>query len=139
LNNKHFTQYRFRLENEARSGVFRKATRPSGFLATIRKFHLDGLPQLFNVLKGEMVFVGPRPQHAVFVEALSEVIPYYPQRHCVRPGMTGWAQIQDDPRIPDTLAALEYDFYYIRYMSMSLDILIVFQTLRSMFVDTPEE
>jgi lipopolysaccharide/colanic/teichoic acid biosynthesis glycosyltransferase len=139
LDNTHFIQYRFRLDNESTSGGARKEARRSGFLATIRKYHLDGLPQLFNVLKGEMAFVGPRPAHPVFVEALREVIPYYPQRHCVRPGITGWAQIQSNPCVPDTLASLEYDFYYIRYMSMSLDTLIVFQTLRSIFLETFEE
>jgi lipopolysaccharide/colanic/teichoic acid biosynthesis glycosyltransferase len=138
LDNTHFVQYRFRLENHLKSGASQKGAGTSGFLASIRKFHLDGLPQLFNVLKGEMAFVGPRPERPEFVEALREVIPYYPQRHCVRPGITGWAQIQDNPCVPDTLASLEYDFYYIRYMSMSLDTLIVFQTLRSIFLEAEE-
>jgi lipopolysaccharide/colanic/teichoic acid biosynthesis glycosyltransferase len=132
LDNTLFTQYRFRLPEGP-------AAKRSGALTAIRKFHLDGLPQLLNVARGEMVFVGPHPECPEFVEALSEVVPYYPQRHCVRPGMTGWAEIQDGPSVRDALATLEYDLYYIKYMSMSLDTLILFQTLQSMFRETPEE
>jgi len=125
IDNSQFAEYRFRL--------------PAGAPKAIRKFRLDGLPQLFNVLKGDMALVGPRPERPEFAAALSEAIPYYPQRFCVRPGMTGWAQIQDNPVVPDTLATLEYDLYYIKYMSTSLDTLIIFQTLRSMFTESPAE
>ena len=129
LDGKRFLQYRFRLPDPMK--------RPSrtGALGAVLKFHLDGLPQLVNVLQGEMAFVGPRPERPEYLEPLSEAIPYYPQRNCVRPGMTGWAQIQDGPRVPDTLANVEYDLYYIKYMSMSLDALILFQTIRAMLRD----
>jgi len=135
--NAPFTQYRFRLPRKMHSGTGNGAP-SSGLLAAIQKFHLDGLPLLFNVLKGEMALVGPRPERPEFAEVLSEVIPYYPQRHCVRPGMAGWAQIQGGPCVPETLTMLEYDLYYIKNMSMSLDTLILFQTLRSMFLEAPE-
>lgn len=132
LDNRVFTRYRFRLDTPSDN-----ASR--GAAGTIAKFHLDGLPQLFNVCRGDMAFVGPRPERAEFVNELSELIPYYPQRHCVRPGITGWAQIQDGPPVEETLAKLEYDLYYIKNMSMSLDAVILFQTLRSIFLASPSD
>ena len=136
LDNKPFVNYRFRLPPARRSAS--PGARQIGFLASIRRFHLDGLPQLYNVIKGEMAFVGPSPVRPEFSDALSQAIPYYPQRHCARPGMTGWAQIQDIGPVPDTLSVLEYDLYYIKYMSTSLDTLILFQTLRSMLREESE-
>lgn len=130
MNNTIFRQYRFRLDEPAHEGSSGGDNR---LLALIRRFHMDGLPQLFNVLKGEMALVGPRPERPEFVEALSELIPYYRQRHCVRPGMTGWAQMQAGDDIEETFSNLEYDLYYIKNMARSLDTLVIFQTLRSMF------
>ncbi|MEO8595935.1 MAG: sugar transferase [Candidatus Solibacter sp.] len=102
----------------------------------IRAIRFDELPQLFNVLKGEMSIVGPRPERPEFVKALNEQIPYYRQRHCVRPGITGWAQVnyKYGDTLQDTIIKLEYDLYYIKNMSMSLDTYIIFHTLKAMLL-----
>jgi sugar transferase (PEP-CTERM system associated) len=102
----------------------------------IRRIRFDELPQLFNVLKGEMSIVGPRPERPEFVKALSEQIPYYRQRHCVRPGITGWAQInyKYGDTLEDTIHKLEYDLYYIKNMSLSLDTYIIFHTVKAMLL-----
>jgi lipopolysaccharide/colanic/teichoic acid biosynthesis glycosyltransferase len=95
---------------------------------------LDELPQLFNVLKGEMSMVGPRPERPEFVRTLTEQIPYYSQRHAVRPGVTGWAQINYKyvETLEDTMVKLEYDLYYIKHASWSLDAYIMLRTLKAM-------
>lgn len=102
----------------------------------LRKIRLDELPQLFNVLKGEMSIVGPRPERPEFVEVLAEKIPYYPQRHAVKPGITGWAQInyRYGDTLEDAIVKLEYDLYYIKHLSFSLDTYIVFHTLKTMLL-----
>lgn len=102
----------------------------------IRRIRFDELPQLFNVLKGEMSMVGPRAERPEFVKARAEQIPYYQQRHCVRPGITGWAQIKykyGDTQ-EETTVKLEYDLYYIKNMSLSLDNYIIFHTLQAMLL-----
>ena len=99
--------------------------------SVIRKLRLDELPQLFNVLRGDMSIVGPRPERPEFVEELSAVIPFYAERHMVKPGITGWAQL----RYPygssdkDALHKLQYDLYYIKNRSITLDIMLILQTL----------
>jgi sugar transferase (PEP-CTERM system associated) len=102
----------------------------------IRAIRFDEFPQLFNVLKGEMSIVGPRPERPEFVKALNEQIPYYRQRHCVRPGITGWAQVnyKYGDTLQDTITKLEYDLYYIKNMSMALDTYIIFDTLKAMLL-----
>ena len=102
----------------------------------IRKLRFDELPQLFNVLKGEMSIVGPRPERPEFVKILSSRIPYYRQRHCVRPGITGWAQIsyKYGETLEDTIEKLEYDLFYIKNMSLGLDTYIIFHTLKTMLL-----
>jgi lipopolysaccharide/colanic/teichoic acid biosynthesis glycosyltransferase len=102
----------------------------------IRAIRFDELPQLVNVIKGEMSIVGPRPERPEFVKALSEQIPYYRQRHCVRPGITGWAQInyKYGDTLQDTNTKLEYDLYYIKNMSMALDTYVIFHTLKAMLL-----
>jgi len=102
----------------------------------LRKLRLDELPQLFNVLRGEMSLVGPRPERPEFVKTLSEQIPYYRQRHCVKPGITGWAQINHKygDTLEDTVTKLEYDLFYIKNISPSLDAYIIFHTLKTMLL-----
>ncbi len=98
----------------------------------IRRIRLDEVPQFINVLLGDMSFVGPRPERPNFVEQLTEVIPYYNQRHTVKPGITGWAQIKFryGNTIEDTLEKLQYDLFYIKHMSISLDLFIILQTIK---------
>jgi sugar transferase (PEP-CTERM system associated) len=102
----------------------------------LRKLRLDELPQLFNVLRGEMSIVGPRPERPEFVAILQEKIPYYRLRHCVKPGITGWAQInyKYPDSIEDTIIKLEYDLYYIKNISLSLDVYIMFHTAKTMLL-----
>jgi lipopolysaccharide/colanic/teichoic acid biosynthesis glycosyltransferase len=98
----------------------------------LRASRLDEIPQLWCVLKGEMAFVGPRPERPEFVEWLSEQIPYYGVRHLVRPGITGWAQVQYKygNTLEDAREKLQYDLFYIKNASLGLDMLIMFQTVK---------
>jgi sugar transferase (PEP-CTERM system associated) len=97
----------------------------------IRKTRIDELPQLFNVLKGEMSFVGPRPERPEFVEKFAETIPYYSERHRVKPGITGWAQLcyPYGSSYQDAIEKLQYDLYYVKNYSLFLDFLIMLQTI----------
>ncbi len=106
-----------------------RITRVGKFLRTSR---LDEIPQLWCVLKGDMHFVGPRPERPEFVESLSQQIPYYGVRHVVRPGITGWAQVQYKygNTIEDAREKLQYDLFYIKNASLGLDLLIMFQTVK---------
>jgi sugar transferase (PEP-CTERM system associated) len=99
---------------------------------SLRKFRLDELPQFINVIRGEMSFVGPRPERPEFVEQLREKIPYYDERHSVRPGLTGWAQVRYPygASVDDSYRKLEYDLFYLKDMSILFDCAIIFQTLR---------
>ncbi|HVG18581.1 MAG TPA: TIGR03013 family XrtA/PEP-CTERM system glycosyltransferase [Blastocatellia bacterium] len=99
----------------------------------IRKLRLDELPQFINVIRGDMNFVGPRPERPVFVERLSEIIPYYSQRHLIKPGLTGWAQIKYPygASVEDAMEKLRYDLYYIKNQSLLLDAVIVFETVKT--------
>lgn len=100
---------------------------------TLRKFRLDELPQFWNVLRGEMSIVGPRPEQAGFAEQFSKQIPLYPYRHMVKPGLTGWAQVHHGyaAGTDETMEKLTYDLYYVKHLSLWLDLLIVFKTLRT--------
>ena len=106
-----------------------RVTRVGRFL---RKFRLDELPQFVNVVRGEMSFVGPRPERPCFVEKLRELIPFYDERHSVRPGVTGWAQVEFTygSSIEDAYRKLEYDLFYLKSMSILFDLAIAFRTLR---------
>jgi sugar transferase (PEP-CTERM system associated) len=106
-----------------------RITRVGKFLRTAR---LDEIPQLWCVLKGDMHFVGPRPERPEFVEWLSKEIPYYGVRHMVRPGITGWAQVQYryGNTVEDAREKLQYDLFYIKNASLGLDLLIMFQTIK---------
>jgi sugar transferase (PEP-CTERM system associated) len=98
----------------------------------IRKTRLDELPQLWNVIRGDMSFVGPRPERPFFVEQLSLEIPFYQQRHAVKPGLTGWAQVKYryGSSREDAMEKLRYDLYYIKHMSVVFDLTIVFDTVK---------
>jgi lipopolysaccharide/colanic/teichoic acid biosynthesis glycosyltransferase len=98
----------------------------------LRRTRLDEIPQLWNVLRGDMGFVGPRPERPEFVEWLSREIPYYHLRHIVRPGITGWAQVryQYGASLEESKEKLRYDLYYIKNISLSLDLLIVLHTVK---------
>lgn len=106
-----------------------RITRAGKFLRISR---LDEIPQLWNVLRGEMAFVGPRPERPEFVEWLSTEIPYYRVRHAVQPGITGWAQVKYKygNTLDDAREKLQYDLYYIKNMSLGLDLMIMFQTIK---------
>ena len=98
----------------------------------IRKFRLDELPQIINVLKGEMSFIGPRPERPFFVEQLKKEIPYYDKRHIVKPGITGWAQTEYSygATKEEAMEKLKYDLYYIKNMSLFFDLFIYFRTVK---------
>lgn len=99
----------------------------------IRKTRLDELPQFYNVLKGEMSLIGPRPEQRAFVEQFEKEIPFYAYRHVVKPGITGWAQVVQGyaSDADDTRVKLQHDFYYIKHFSLWLDILIIFKTIKT--------
>jgi len=102
----------------------------------LRKTRLDELPQLWNVLRGDMAFVGPRPERPEFVRMLEEQIPYYQLRHMVRPGLTGWAQVcyQYGASVEDSKEKLQYDLYYIKHASVALDLMIMFETTKTILL-----
>jgi sugar transferase (PEP-CTERM system associated) len=106
-----------------------RITRSGRFL---RKTRLDELPQLWNVIRGDMSFVGPRPERPFFVEQLSREIPFYQQRHAVKPGLTGWAQVKYryGSSLEDAMEKLRYDLYYIKHLSVIFDLTIVFDTVK---------
>jgi lipopolysaccharide/colanic/teichoic acid biosynthesis glycosyltransferase len=99
----------------------------------MRKTRLDEVPQFWNVLRGDMEIVGPRPERPEFVQWLSQEIPYYDLRHMIRPGLTGWAQVryQYGSSLEETRRKLEYDLYYLKHLSLGLDLLILFETVKT--------
>jgi exopolysaccharide biosynthesis polyprenyl glycosylphosphotransferase len=140
LNDSTFTVYKFRSMSanaEAKTGPVwaqKNDPRVTPIGKWLRRLRLDELPQLFNVLRGEMTLVGPRPERPEFVAKLTEQIPYYSYRHCVKPGITGWAQINHKygDTLEDAIIKLEYDLYYIKNLAISLDTYIIFHTLKVM-------
>jgi sugar transferase (PEP-CTERM system associated) len=102
----------------------------------IRRIRVDEIPQFWNILRGDMNFVGPRPERPHFVAQLAEEIPYYEQRHLIAPGLTGWAQIKYPygASIEDAKKKLEYDLYYIKNQSLSLDAMIMFETIKTILL-----
>jgi sugar transferase (PEP-CTERM system associated) len=132
-----FTLFKFRsMRVDAERGTPVWATDGDDRVTRIGRFlrlsRLDELPQLWNVLRGDMSFVGPRPERPFFVEQLAEVIPYYRQRHAVKPGVTGWAQVKYryGSSIEDAREKLRYDLYYIKHLSIVFDLTIVFDTAK---------
>ncbi|HZM86279.1 MAG TPA: TIGR03013 family XrtA/PEP-CTERM system glycosyltransferase [Blastocatellia bacterium] len=98
----------------------------------IRKLRIDEIPQFINIIRGEMAFVGPRPERPEFVARLEREIPYYSQRHLVKPGLTGWAQVRYPycASVEDAIQKLQYDLYYIKNQSLLLDVITLFETVR---------
>ncbi|NVM21505.1 MAG: TIGR03013 family PEP-CTERM/XrtA system glycosyltransferase [Desulfobacterales bacterium] len=98
----------------------------------LRKYRLDEIPQMWNVLRGDMSFVGPRPERPEFVKKLAKTIPYYSERHTVRPGITGWAQVSYGygASVQDALEKLKYDLFYIKNMCLAMDLMIIFKTAK---------
>jgi sugar transferase (PEP-CTERM system associated) len=141
-NDRLFTLYKFRsmvTDAEAHSGAVwaqRDDPRITHVGRWLRKLRLDELPQLFNVLRGEMSIVGPRPERPEFVTELEKRIPYYRHRHCIKPGITGWAQINHKygDTIEDTVVKLEYDLYYIKNLAPALDAVIMLRTAKVMLL-----
>jgi sugar transferase (PEP-CTERM system associated) len=133
-----FTVYKFRsmqVDAEGNGGprwAAKDDARITRVGAIIRKVRIDELPQLINVLKGEMSFVGPRPERPYFVEQLAPHIPFYGERHAVKPGITGWAQINHHygASLHDARQKLSYDLFYVKNHSLLLDFIILIQTVR---------
>jgi sugar transferase (PEP-CTERM system associated) len=131
-----FTIYKFRsmVQNAEKDGAPQWAqaddarVTPVGNL--IRKLRIDELPQIFNVFRGDMSFVGPRPERPFFVDQLIEQVPYYASRHSIKPGITGWAQVRYayGASLEDAIEKLQYDLYYVKNHTFFLDLLILFQT-----------
>lgn len=138
LGNEPFEVCKFRSmrEDAEVDGVARWAVRDDDRITRvgriIRKLRIDELPQVINVFQGSMSFVGPRPERPIFVEQLTEQIPYFPARHSIRPGITGWAQVRYPygASVEDARQKLQYDLYYVKNHTLFLDILILFETIK---------
>ncbi|WP_253731965.1 sugar transferase [Thermus scotoductus] len=134
LGGRVFRVYKFRtMRGEPREGAYagEEQDRITPLGRFLRRYRLDELPQLWNVLKGEMSLVGPRPEQRVLAEAYAREIPLYPLRHTVRPGLTGWAQVHQGyaEGKEETLVKLSYDLYYIKHLSFFLDLRILLRTV----------
>ncbi|MCC9061699.1 exopolysaccharide biosynthesis polyprenyl glycosylphosphotransferase [Flavobacterium piscisymbiosum] len=131
-----FEIYKFRtmVENSESNGVAFATSndrRITPFGKMMRKSRIDELPQFFNVLKGDMAVIGPRPERPFFVEEIARVMPFYETRHVIKPGLTGWAQVNYSygESIEESLVKLQYDLYYIKHRSIFLDLSITFKTI----------
>jgi len=136
-----FTAYKFRTmrqDAETQGAVWAAKDDPrvTPVGRFMRSTRLDEIPQLWNVLRGEMAFVGPRPERPEFVQWLSQEIPFYDLRHMIRPGITGWAQVRYryGASLEETKHKLEYDLYYIKHQSIGLDLLIMFETIKTIIL-----
>jgi Undecaprenyl-phosphate glucose phosphotransferase len=141
LHNQTFQMYKFRsmevqsAKNEKKAWTVRNDPRVTKVGRIIRRTSIDELPQLFNILKGDMSLVGPRPERPFFVEKFREEVPRYMVKHQVRPGLTGWAQVNGYRGDTSIKKRIEYDLYYIENWTMGLDIKILFLTLFKGFVN----
>jgi sugar transferase (PEP-CTERM system associated) len=142
LNGRTFPVHKFRsmrLDAETTSGPVWSAkhdARVTPIGRFLRRARLDELPQLWNVLGGDMSFVGPRPERPNFVEELTAKIPFYGQRHVLKPGLTGWAQVRYTygASVEDAIEKLQYDLYYIKNLSFALDLVIVLETVKTVLL-----
>jgi sugar transferase (PEP-CTERM system associated) len=138
MNGRNFKVHKFRtMRTDAEASGAKWATKNDPRVTKIgmfmRKTRLDELPQLWNVLCGDMGFVGPRPERPEFVPMLVEKIPYFELRHMIRPGLTGWAQVRYGygATLAEAREKLEFDLYYIKHMTLGLDLLIMFETVKT--------
>jgi sugar transferase (PEP-CTERM system associated) len=138
-NGRLFTLYKFRsMRIDAEAGTPIWATTKDSRVTRVGRFirltRLDELPQFWNVLRGEMSFVGPRPERPFFVQQLADAIPFYNARHAVKPGVTGWAQVRYryGASVEDALEKLRYDLYYIKHLSLVFDLTILVDTIKVM-------
>ena len=127
------------LRLEPRSGAVwasRNDNRVTPIGRFLRRSRLDEMPQLLNVLVGDMSLVGPRPERPEFVQQLTQQIPFYGQRHIIRPGLTGWAQVRYTygSSVEDALEKLRYDLFYIKNLSIPLDLFIIFSTIKTVLL-----
>jgi len=127
-------KFRTMVKNAEKDGaVFATSndTRITPFGKILRKSRIDEFPQFINILKGDMAVIGPRPERPIFVKEIAEVMPFYETRHVIKPGLTGWAQVNYSygETIDDSLIKLQYDLYYIKHRSLFLDFNIIFKTL----------
>lgn len=136
-NQKEFTLYKFRsmnsdAEKDGPKWAVENDPRMTKYGNFMRKSRIDELPQLINILRGDMSFVGPRPERKIFIEEIEKKIPYYNVRHIAKPGLTGWAQVMYPygSTMEDAKNKLEYDLYYIRHQEIILDIMILFKTIK---------
>lgn len=135
----NIVKYRTMVKNaEVEGAVFATIndTRVTPFGKIMRKSRMDEIPQFINILKGEMAVIGPRPERPVFVNEIAEVMPFYETRHVIKPGLTGWAQVNYSygATIDDSLIKLQYDLYYIKHRSIFLDVNIIFKTLSTVLL-----
>ena len=140
LNGTSFTIHKFRTmrtDAEAGSGpVWSKGDGDPRITVVgrfMRKSRLDEIPQLWNVLRGDMSLIGPRPERPAFVQQLTEQIPFYGQRHVVKPGVTGWAQVRYSygASVEDAIEKMQYDLYYVKHLSLRFDIMIALETIKT--------
>lgn len=137
-----FTVHKFRSmyeDAEAQTGpvwAVKNDSRITPVGGVLRRSRLDEIPQLWNVLKGDMSLVGPRPERPEFVQQLTKEIPFYGQRHAVRPGLTGWAQVRYTygASVEDALEKLQYDLFYIKNLSIALDLFIMVSTIKTVLL-----
>jgi exopolysaccharide biosynthesis polyprenyl glycosylphosphotransferase len=132
-------KYRTMVKNaEVEGAVFATIndSRVTPFGKIMRKSRMDEIPQFINILKGEMAVIGPRPERPIFVNEIAEVMPFYETRHVIKPGLTGWAQVNYSygATIDDSLIKLQYDLYYIKHRSIFLDVNIIFKTLSTVLL-----
>ena len=140
LNGATFTIHKFRsmrTDAEARTGPVWSAGDKDPRITAVgrfmRKTRLDEIPQLWNVLRGDMSLIGPRPERPAFVEQLTRQIPFYGQRHVVKPGVTGWAQVRYTygASVEDAMQKMQYDLYYVKHMSLRFDVVIALETIKT--------
>ena len=141
MNGKEFTVHKFRTmtQNAEKFGAQWASENDSRIIPFgnfLRKSRIDEIPQCWNILKGEMSFIGPRPERPEFTKTLNKEVPYYDLRHVIKPGLTGWAQVKYPygASTEDSLRKLQFDLYYIKNYSLLLDLNIALRTIKITFM-----